>query len=121
MACISKNYNFSIENIQNAHILCDGFLKFLNCILNHLTQLLQNFSICYLQYEAVAFCIISNGFVNAIPKSEGEMGKTKDVDTGENCGMGNTDGGDGASATDVSNQMDNMGQVEGLKVNFNFV
>lgn len=111
-----NNYNDSIENIQNAYILCKGLTKFLRCIFNHFMHFLQQFSISYLKYEALAYQIISNGFVNAIPIETKEDNAENDKNLGENCGMGNADKDDATGATDVSNQIDETGQIEGLKV-----
>lgn len=53
------------------------------------------------------------GLVNAIPKMPEASDKMEEV-TGENCGMGEGEGGQ----NNVADQMENLEQVEGLKVIF---
>lgn len=66
----------------------------------------------YLNFETFACRILSHGFVNAIPKLPEKSDKTEEVE-GENCGMGEADG---SGENNVSDQIDNLEQVEGLKV-----
>lgn len=64
--------------------------------------------------------IISNGFVNEIPKLDDVNNTKNERNLGENCGMGDTDKNNATDATDVSNQIDEIGQIEGLNVFFIF-
>lgn len=58
--------------------------------------------------------LLSNGFVNPIPKQEPVKGGDQKAGFGEGCGFG--EGDLTADATDVSAQVENMEQIEGLKV-----
>lgn len=71
----------------------------------------------YLNFEVIACHIISQGFVNAIPDYEQETESGSDgkfeVGGSDPGGMGE---GDTTGAADVGDQIENLEQIEGLKV-----
>lgn len=101
------------EGIANVYDLISGFSLVLNLVKDRLSMFLQEFASFYVYFEAIACHLITRGFVNPIPKSdeEGADGKLMDGSSGENCGFG-----EGEGNTDVTDQIDNLEQVEGLKV-----
>lgn len=72
------------------------------------------FATFYLTFESVSAHLLRKGFVNPIPKIDNSadgQGKEMDGVGDENCGMG-----EGEGAKDVSDEIEESGQLEGLKV-----
>lgn len=103
--------------IEDAFVTCTAFDHILQDLLLRLTHFMKYLLGFYIHFEVVAYHLLSNGFVNAIPDYENgqeSAGDGKfDGDSTEPSGMGE---GDTAGATDVGDQIENMEQIEGLKV-----
>lgn len=113
---ISSNSTTNIENLTHAYELSFALYNTFELISRRLSNFLALFSLFYLNFETFACQILSHGFVNAIPKMVEKLDKTEEIE-GENCGMGEGEGGQ----NNVSNQIENLEQVEGLKVTKGYI
>ena len=98
-----------------------GLHSVIETIISQLSQFIQCFASFYLHFVAIGCHIITKGFVNPIPDFKEEnnfTGKDERIEgAGEATGMG--DGDASCAANDVGDQIENMEQIEGLKVNRN--
>ncbi|KAH7723679.1 midasin-like protein [Aphelenchoides avenae] len=101
------------EDLLRARDLSCGLSDILEFIIERVVLFLDWFATFYLNFESVSAHLLRKGFVNPIPKvdnsAEGQ-GKELDGVGDENCGMG-----EGEGAKDVSDEIEESGQLEGLK------
>ncbi|CEF65608.1 Midasin [Strongyloides ratti] len=108
---ISQNHIFDYEYLKKAVDACDFLTKVYNHFDSIISQFLKDILLFYIYFENFSYTLLEKGFVNSIPKSEeGETKDGKESSGGENAGMG-----EGEGENDVSDQIDNMGQIEGLE------
>uniref|UniRef100_A0A0N5C8B2 Midasin n=1 Tax=Strongyloides papillosus TaxID=174720 RepID=A0A0N5C8B2_STREA len=108
---ISQNYVYDEEFLKNAVDACDFLTKVYSYFDSIVCQFLKDILLFYVYFENFSYTLLEKGFVNSIPKSEdGQTSDGKELSGGENAGMG-----EGEGENDVSDQIDNMGQVEGLQ------
>uniref|UniRef100_A0A914ZUI6 Midasin n=2 Tax=Parascaris univalens TaxID=6257 RepID=A0A914ZUI6_PARUN len=100
------------EDLEKAISLTSSLLSVFHLLFNGIERFMLQFALYYLHFESIAVQLLRKGYVNAIPKleeqSEGKDGKLMASD--EPAGMGDAQGDH-----DVGDEMDEMGQIEGLK------
>uniref|UniRef100_A0A915DGN9 Midasin n=1 Tax=Ditylenchus dipsaci TaxID=166011 RepID=A0A915DGN9_9BILA len=102
------------ETVKVAYELSSDLNAMMEFATGWFSLFFQLFSSFYINIEAIGCRILTDGFVNPIPKiQEGQSENTKESNetTESNCGMGEGTGGE----EDVSSQIENSGQIEGLK------
>ncbi|KAI1718698.1 AAA domain (dynein-related subfamily) domain-containing protein [Ditylenchus destructor] len=111
----SCNSHISTDALRSMVDLSNAFEWILSAYLQIIVSFLSSLALLYLTLEAIACRIIDNGLVNPIPNpAEGSTDQSKtERSDGENCGMG--EGTADGDAKDVSNQIESLDQVEGLK------
>ncbi|VDK51485.1 unnamed protein product, partial [Cylicostephanus goldi] len=78
------------------------------------SQALQSFSLLYHAILSMSMQLFEKGYVNPIPKAEKqESGQGESTETGEGGGMG--EGEAKGDAKDVTDEMEESGQIEGLQ------
>uniref|UniRef100_F1KPX6 Midasin n=1 Tax=Ascaris suum TaxID=6253 RepID=F1KPX6_ASCSU len=100
------------EDLEKAISLTSSLLNVFHLLVNGVERFVLQFALHYLHFESIAVQLLQKGYVNAIPKleeqNEGQGGKLMASD--EPAGMGDAQGDH-----DVGDEMDEMGQIEGLK------
>lgn len=104
-----------MDELKTAHDLSNGFRLLMDTVSLRLSDFLARFASCFARFEQIACHLLDKGIVNAIPKKveEGDGGKEtrQEPSSGDACGFG-----EGEGDTDVTDQVENLEQVEGLKV-----
>ncbi|EYB82690.1 hypothetical protein Y032_0353g3293 [Ancylostoma ceylanicum] len=81
---------------------------------HHVSKALQAFSTLYYAILSMSLQLLEKGYINPIPKAEKqESGQGDSGDTGEGGGMG--EGEAKGDAKDVTDEMEESGQIEGLQ------
>ncbi|CAJ0565731.1 unnamed protein product, partial [Mesorhabditis spiculigera] len=98
---------------ETARLAAICFDLFFSLVSRSLRQL-HTFSGCYHRLLSLAEQLFKEGYVNLIPKPEKtEGGDGQDIEGGEGGGMGEGKGSD--NAKDVTDEMEETGQIEGLQ------
>uniref|UniRef100_A0A914XYD3 Uncharacterized protein n=1 Tax=Panagrolaimus superbus TaxID=310955 RepID=A0A914XYD3_9BILA len=109
---LSHGFSASLEDLERYTKLMTEILKTLKLVQSVLVQFTDWVAVFYIHFGHVSSQILQKGLVNSIPKKEeGEGGQGKDMDDvgGENAGMG-----EGEGLKDVSEQIEETGQVDDL-------
>uniref|UniRef100_A0A0K0EEP4 Midasin n=1 Tax=Strongyloides stercoralis TaxID=6248 RepID=A0A0K0EEP4_STRER len=108
---ISQNHIFNEEYLKKSVVACDFLTKVYDYFDSIVGQFLKDILLFYIYFENFSYTLLEKGFVNSIPKSdEGQTSDGKECKGGENAGMG-----EGEGENDVSDQIEDMGQIEGLQ------
>ncbi|VDM40792.1 unnamed protein product [Toxocara canis] len=112
LCCCLSQGNTLKADLQQAISLAISLLNVFGLLTSSIERFILKLALYYLHFESVTIQLLQKGYVNSIPKmeqqNEGETGKL--IASDEAAGMGNAEGD-----RDVGNEMDNMGQIEGLK------
>ncbi|KAF1758175.1 hypothetical protein GCK72_014633 [Caenorhabditis remanei] len=100
-----------VRGIAELSIITAGIIE--NSVV-HLTNCLGNFCVFYHSMLSMTMQLYEKGYVNTIPKAEKqESGDGQTDDSGEGGGIG--EGGTAKDAKDVTEEMEETGQIEGLE------
>uniref|UniRef100_A0AC35TJ71 Midasin n=1 Tax=Rhabditophanes sp. KR3021 TaxID=114890 RepID=A0AC35TJ71_9BILA len=98
-------------SIKKASDTCQLIMKMYDNFDRIISEFMKELLIFYVSFENFAYTLLEKGFVNTIPKEEdGETREGKNPQGGENAGMG-----EGQGENDVSDQIEESGQLEGLQ------
>ncbi|KAK0425090.1 hypothetical protein QR680_009022 [Steinernema hermaphroditum] len=98
-------------NLQEFVEVSTKLLEMFGIVRKRFDRFVCGAAVLYIKFESVGAQLLEKGYVNPIPK----------VDNQAECGrqgQGNEEGtgmGDGQGENDVTDELDNMGQIEGLK------
>lgn len=102
-----------MDNLSEVYASVNGLCDAMFLVSRHFSRFLEWFTCYYIHFEHVAFHIVSNGFVNPVPtldKSSNDE-NVGDLRPEEASGMG-----EGEGAIDVSDQIEETGQLDNLRV-----